>query len=598
MAALWRIRFGGREIGPYPLRVFQMLRAEGRMPPDAEARREDGTAWMPFEAARDEPAPAAAAPSRPPPLPQPPALPQLRPLPPPGIHQPPPLPRRGAATGPAEAPAPRRFWPAYCAVMLLPLALLAAALTLTTVGSHRTFDPRPWMEALALIYLAVVLHWCASTWWTWRRTAGMSSEPRRVTLRGVSLLYGLMAAGFVFAQQGLVFDIWRFAAQPDKFAGFSISADAQARTITIEGPIGFDLIERFRRVRAEHPEAETLVLDSPGGWIWAARGVAAQLAGTRLRTALVREQCASACTLIFEQAPHRVLERGAHLGFHAGRNDLREGLGDVEEANRQMAELLARRDIPRSVIDRINQTPNAQMWWPSAPELFSDHLIDAVRFERRDLAAPDYYLAEADQVMTAPAMARFYDSLRLLDAPAYEALRATLARAVATNQDGTAIKAAMEKVEQPVEQRALAHGGDLALQQRARFVARLLSRMRPVNPDACRAYWDGSSAFPWQQMNAAEKTDSFDTMAALMRSAAQRNGAQDGRQPERALLLRVYGDALRRYGNAALDTRAAQRAGRLGNDDVCVIAISTYSNIAGLPQDQAGAVMRWIALAR
>ena len=603
MAALWRIRFGGKEIGPYPLRLFQMLRAQGRMPAEAEARREDGTAWVPFDQARDDDAiPVAAKPAM-----LPPRLPP--PLPPPMPRLPPPLPARrqpqtGSVAAGVDAPAGRvigasdgRFWLPYVTLVVLPLIALAAAIAGAKAGTLQAFDPRPWMLGIALLYLGLALHWSASTWWTWRRTAAFASEPRRILLRAGGVLYGLAALALVFAQQGLVFDLWRFAMRPDKFAGFSVSADAAAHTITIEGPLGFAASARFRQVLAANPLADTLVLNSPGGWIRAARGIAAQLAASPLHTVVVRNECASACTLIFEQVPQRVLEDGAHLGFHAGRNDLRDDLKGADEFKESMTAVLKQRAVPPDIIERINQTPNSGMWWPNERELFNGHLIDAVRLDRRDLPAQDYYLAIADQAMSTPETGRFYDSLRLFDPKTYDAVHAALAQAAATAQERARTRAITEQLLQPPERRALAHGGDQAQQQRARFIAGTLARLRTTRPDACKAFWYGTAPLPRELLSAAEISEQIDTMSALMRSALLRPGAQDGQKPDGALLARVYSPAVRRYGLLAYNTHAALQAGKLSDDDICAIAVSSYQSIAGLPPAEAGAVMRWLAVA-
>jgi hypothetical protein len=65
----------------------------------------------------------------------------------------------------------------------------------------------------------------------------------------------------------------------------------------------------------EHPEIKILKLTGPGGFMPAARDMAAKIIEFNLNTVAYGE-CASACTTIFLAGNKRSLETSAKLGFH------------------------------------------------------------------------------------------------------------------------------------------------------------------------------------------------------------------------------------------------------------------------------------------
>ena len=114
------------------------------------------------------------------------------------------------------------------------------------------------------------------------------------------------------------------------FATTSLSAD---RRFTVEGDTlvfdmtieesGHKLTQQLERYDVnllsdylfEHPEIKILKLTGPGGFMPAARDMAAKIIEFNLNTVAYGE-CASACTTIFLAGNKRSLETSAKLGFH------------------------------------------------------------------------------------------------------------------------------------------------------------------------------------------------------------------------------------------------------------------------------------------
>lgn len=144
-------------------------------------------------------------------------------------------------------------------------------------------------------------------------------------------------------------------------------------TIRIEGNIGFAALNRLdaalnAALAAGHKVA-MIELESPGGRIPAARGIARRILDRGLATRATGT-CASACTLIFAAGRARSLAPGARLGFHGYH------IGIYDSAIRSLATeesrdsaFLRARGIAPGFIARAFATPHDEMWFPSASEL-------------------------------------------------------------------------------------------------------------------------------------------------------------------------------------------------------------------------------------
>ena len=103
---------------------------------------------------------------------------------------------------------------------------------------------------------------------------------------------------------------------------FSVEGDTLVFDMTIEES-GHKFTQQLERYDVnllsdylfEHPEIKILKLTGPGGFMPAAREMAAKIIEFNLNTVAYGE-CASACTTIFLAGNKRSLETSAKLGFH------------------------------------------------------------------------------------------------------------------------------------------------------------------------------------------------------------------------------------------------------------------------------------------
>lgn len=144
---------------------------------------------------------------------------------------------------------------------------------------------------------------------------------------------------------------------------WEIVYDAPTRTIRLDGEFQAGIAREFMRVLAAADDAETVELESPGGWVAEAVRVAEQIEHRGLATR-VTGQCSSACTLAFAGGTRRTLAPGGALGFHAG--SAATGIGD---GNREFNAWMLYRGVDPQFLLTSNAVPPKDIWVPDADTL-------------------------------------------------------------------------------------------------------------------------------------------------------------------------------------------------------------------------------------
>ena len=143
-----------------------------------------------------------------------------------------------------------------------------------------------------------------------------------------------------------------------------ISADGA--TITLSGNIDFDLNAALVDALAAHPAIRRVTLSSDGGYIFAARAVAFNIAKHRLDTH-VDGSCNSACTLAFMAGDARTIGPQAQLGFHRYQMETpgQTQIIDVNEEMEKDRSYLASRGVSDDFLDQVFKAGHGDIWFPS-----------------------------------------------------------------------------------------------------------------------------------------------------------------------------------------------------------------------------------------
>ena len=157
--------------------------------------------------------------------------------------------------------------------------------------------------------------------------------------------------------------------------------------VEVAGGFKYGLHSDFERILKAAPQVKVVHLNSLGGRI----GEAEKLYETIKTKGLVTytsTHCISACTLAFAAGKSRWILRGAKLGYHAPTFPgwSRE---DIDAATLSQKKLLVAAGVEAAFAGRAMATPNADVWFPSEPELKAASVISGVA-SADDFAASGY----------------------------------------------------------------------------------------------------------------------------------------------------------------------------------------------------------------
>jgi hypothetical protein len=127
---------------------------------------------------------------------------------------------------------------------------------------------------------------------------------------------------------------------------------------------------------AEHPSTHRLELDSPGGRTDEALSMAALVEKYSLST-FVKDQCASACTIVFAAGRERLSTATAKLGFHRASNTLWYNAPDADKANVRLISYFESKGIEAGFIQKAFRVPSNDTWYPSIDELLAARVISS-----------------------------------------------------------------------------------------------------------------------------------------------------------------------------------------------------------------------------
>ncbi len=150
--------------------------------------------------------------------------------------------------------------------------------------------------------------------------------------------------------------------------------DAEKGIYSLSGTIGIGATSRFRAFLANLPTTSkkpaNLILDSDGGNIFEARGLAKFVRSNNVTTHVDR-QCLSACTLVFVSGNQRTADPQARFGFHAYRLDSKSAQVwlDSNEEQRKDMDIFRHSNVDPDFVSQIYQSAPDALWIPSHSEL-------------------------------------------------------------------------------------------------------------------------------------------------------------------------------------------------------------------------------------
>ena len=147
-----------------------------------------------------------------------------------------------------------------------------------------------------------------------------------------------------------------------------------ATQVILQGDIGNSASSRLGTLLLSQESADNpvrrLVLNSEGGNIFEARGIAKLVRDHQLDTHVVAD-CLSACTLIFVSGKHRSASANARFGFHAYRLDARypDVWINIKEQQALDTDLFLSTGVSNDFVENIYGSDPSTLWTPELAEL-------------------------------------------------------------------------------------------------------------------------------------------------------------------------------------------------------------------------------------
>ncbi|MCG6856830.1 MAG: hypothetical protein LJE67_02045 [Salaquimonas sp.] len=162
---------------------------------------------------------------------------------------------------------------------------------------------------------------------------------------------------------------------------YKLTLSDDKATLTLDGDVALGSTKAVRRLFSENPSIRSLVLNSTGGNIYEARGVARLVREHGLDTHIDGE-CSSACTIIFISGKTRTMAAAARLGFHQYRLDTTAYVHNTYIPNVDIAaeqerdrSFFERQAINQRFLDKIFKSPHSDIWFPARDELLAAGVI-------------------------------------------------------------------------------------------------------------------------------------------------------------------------------------------------------------------------------
>lgn len=145
---------------------------------------------------------------------------------------------------------------------------------------------------------------------------------------------------------------------------------ADGRVLSVSGVLSFAHNQALKRTLDSHSSVRTVLLDSEGGRVYAARAMALTVQQRGLDTR-VETRCLSACTLVFLAGAQRSMGAEAKLGFHryimAKKQPGRAPQLELE-LDRDRQYFLAR-GVNEAFVSRMFKASHQAIWYPQRHEL-------------------------------------------------------------------------------------------------------------------------------------------------------------------------------------------------------------------------------------
>lgn len=261
----------------------------------------------------------------------------------------------------------------------LALACLLAVLNVA-VNQYADAQPIVWMISLIATWLVVVLFavwlnvgvWRSATYYQANSRKFWGGAAKVATVLGVlRLAYSCL---FVAAPQiaGMV----EMVSGDARVGPHQFRVLANGEMLEFSGGITFGTAHEFESFLNAMPNVRLVRLKSIGGRIREAQKMSDMIRARKLAT-FVKDDCLSACTIVFLGGEERGMLATARLGFHQPAFAGMTAADRIAAIARERARLQSF-GLSRDFAERANTAPPNSMWYPDREELVREKIVTRV----------------------------------------------------------------------------------------------------------------------------------------------------------------------------------------------------------------------------
>ena len=234
-----------------------------------------------------------------------------------------------------------------------------------------------------------------------------------VTAKGIMIL-GVVSFMYMLLQLLPVYNEIAQIISGDKDHHFSIKLLDNKKEVEITGGIKFGLTEELRKDLNKYSTIKVIHLNSYGGRVGEARLLREFIEEKGLATSTTRG-CFSACTIAYMGGSSRFVYGEKKLGFH--QYSLADNETDfikqaMDDSLKEDMEYFVKKGASDEFVNKIFNTPPADLWFPENEVLFSNNIIT-------DIAADNDFL------LLQKTVSAFYDDIDnlLKDIPVFPVIK-------------------------------------------------------------------------------------------------------------------------------------------------------------------------------
>ncbi len=256
--------------------------------------------------------------------------------------------------------------PLYVAIMVPLIAVhILAAVLLSLVTTKSVAG----IFLVLLAFLSLLIWQIVGTFRATDQTIGATAGVMPVAAYGAIVL---VVGSSLFQIADLVIPEWQGSQYQDP-GQTALSVSGNGSAFLLEGEITLRVYSALEELISTWPDIKLIELNSKGGNIYAARGMARLVESAGLNS-LASGQCFSACTLVFMAGANRMMQEDASLGFHGYRVGTYANLGnvilqDVQEEQEKDRVYLAHRGLSQAFIEKIYSIDHTALWQPTLDEM-------------------------------------------------------------------------------------------------------------------------------------------------------------------------------------------------------------------------------------